>query len=264
MLRLIVISLFVANLLLLGFQVNKPVVQEETPVIQAVAEDPNIPTINLFNEMMQDQKLMSGNRQCFSLGPFHSSEGRDEIFARLQDVSTSISERQTQALVEKGYWVFLPPYISLLEANQVLLSLRALGLEDVAIIFDGGWKNAISLGYFLRQKNATRRKKGLEERGYEPQLRVQRHTEPRYWLDYEQHPGSGLIALDMQNRPIDFMQRSLPCPEQDVFDAVAVTPQAPADDITQAQIPENSAETVLDENSEIEPEASSGIEIDGA
>jgi len=219
MLRIIVISLFVANLLLLGFEGSKPAAEPEAVASQPIVEDSGIPTLYLFNELAQDQNLMSGSRQCFSLGPFHSTGDMDEVRVQLHEVSAGISERQTQALVEKGYWVFLPPYVSLLEANQVLLSLQALGLEDIAVIYDGDWKNSISLGYFLRQENALKRKKGLEQRGYEPLMRVQRQAENRYWLDYEQDPGSGLITLNMQNRPNDFMQRSLPCPEQDLFDA---------------------------------------------
>jgi hypothetical protein len=229
MLRIIVISLFVANILMLGFQSSQPAINKETVVTQAVAEDPDIPTIHLFSEMVENRDLMSGNRQCFSLGPFHTSEDKDETRAALLEVSTSISERETQALVEKGYWVFMPPFISLLEANQVLLSLQALGLEDIGVIYEGEWGKAISMGYFLRQANATRRKQDLEDRGYEALIRVQRSTEPRYWLDYEQVPGSGLVALDMQSRPNDFMQRALPCPEQELFDAPAAESQATAD-----------------------------------
>ena len=221
MLRILVISLFVANLLLLGFRGDQPTVQPEQKATRKVIENNNIPTIHLFSEMMEDQGLLSGSRQCFSLGPFHTVEDKDETLLRLQAISTRISERHTQALVEKGYWVFMSPYESLLEANQALFSLQALGLEDIGIIYDGEWKNAISLGYFMRQENAARRKKGLEDRGYAPLIRVQRKSEPRYWLDYEQTPGSGLVSLDMQNRPNDFMQRALPCPEEDLFDADA-------------------------------------------
>ena len=238
MLRILVISLFVANLLLLGFQDKKPAVQPETTVRQNVDEDSNIPTIHLFSEVMQDQDLMTGNRQCFSLGPFHADEDMDEIREQLKEVSVNISERQTEALVEKGYWVFMPPYTSLLEANQELLSLQALGLTDIGVIYDGNWKNAISLACFLRQENAVKRKKALEDRGYAPLIRVQRQAEPRYWLDYEQTPGSGLIALDMNNRPNDFMQRSLPCPEQDLFDVTEADSQDLAGDTAQVQIPE--------------------------
>jgi len=279
MLRILVISLLVANLLLLGFQCSKPEVQTETVVKQTVVEDTSIPTIHLLSEMMQDQDLMAGNRQCFSLGPFHTSEDRDDVRALLQEVSASISERETQALVEKGYWVFMSPYESLLEANQALISLQALGLKDIGVIYNGEWKNAISLGYFLRQENAQRRKKSLEERDYTPSIRVQRQSESRYWLDYEQYPGSVLITLDMQNRPNDFMQRTLPCPELNPFEDTGdsqseevdepptedsgspqpvevIEPQPEESDSTQAQ---EAAGSPLEEDAGLEPE-----EVDGS
>ena len=67
-------------------------------------------------------------------------------------------ERETQALVEKGYWVFLPPYVSLLEANQVLLSLQALGLEGYRVIYDGDWKNSHFTGLFYAPGKCTETK----------------------------------------------------------------------------------------------------------
>ena len=248
MLRILVISLFVANLLLFAFQRNNPAVEPETTVAPTVKKNSNIPTIHLFSEMMQDQGLLTGNRQCFSLGPFHSSEGKDEFRLLLQEVSTRINERQTEALVEKGYWVFMPPYDSLLEANQALISLQALGLEDIGVIYDGEWKSAISLGYFMRQENAQRRKESVESRGYAPQIRVQRQAEPRYWLDYEQNPGSSLIALDMQNRPNDFMQRTLPCPEEDTVEFTGEDSQQPAQVMAEVRVPVDDNEPASDRN----------------
>jgi len=229
MFRIIVISLFVANVLLAGFQVSRP--PEQTEAANSVIEtaDSKIPTIHLFSEMIQDQGLLNGSRQCFTLGPFHDIEDMYEIRGRLQEISLSTHDRQTLALVEKGYWVFLRPYATLLEANEVLFALQGLGLEDIGVIYDGDKKNSISLGYFLRQENALRRKKGLEAKGYEPLMRVQRQAEPRFWLDYEQNPGSSLIALNMQDRPNDFMQRALPCPEQTQFEANAIESELPAE-----------------------------------
>ena len=220
MLRIIVISLFVANLLLLGFQGSRPAIKPEITGNQQAIRDASIPKLYLFNELTQDQELMTGNRQCYSLGPFHTIEAKEVIRDQLEVVASSINERQTQALVEGGYWVYLPPFASLLEANQVLLSLKALGLKDVGVIYSGKWQNSISLGYFLRHENAQNRKKGLEQRGYEPLMRVQRQNEARYWLDYEQVPGAELVSLDMQTLPNDFMQRALPCPEIEVIDNV--------------------------------------------
>jgi hypothetical protein len=252
MLRILVISLFVANLLLFGFQRSNPAVQEEATVTPAVMKNSGIPTIHLFGEMIQDQDLLTGSRQCFSLGPFHSAEDKDDVQSLLQEVSTRITERQTEALVEKGYWVFIPPYGSLLEANQVLISLQALGLEDIGVIYDGDWKNAISLGYFMRQENAQRRKNSLESKGYAPLMRVQRQGEPRYWLDYEQNSGSSLIELDMQNRPNDFMQRSLPCPEEEVVEFAGAESQEPAQVTAQLQVPEDNNEPAPDRSEDLD------------
>ena len=235
MFRIIVISLFVANVLLAGFQASKRPAQTETTASVTETVASNIPTIHLFSEMMQDQGLMTGSRQCFSLGPFHDIEDMYEIRGRLEEISLSTNDRQTQALVEKGYWVFLPPYDSLLEANEVLFASQALGLKDIGVIYDGEHKNSISTGYFLRQENALRRKNGLEAKGYRPMMRVQRQAEPRYWLDYEQNPGSSLIALDMQNRPNDFMQRAMPCPEQPQLEAIAAESEAPLENEEPAQ-----------------------------
>lgn len=258
MLRILVISLFVANLLLLAFQDDKPEVKSETKASTTVEKNADVPTIHLFSEMMEDQGLLTGNRRCFSLGPFHSIEDRDETHALLMAVSSGISERETQALVEKGYWVFMPPYASLLIANQELLSLQALGLEDIGVIYDGEWKNAISLGYFLRQENAVRRKKGLEDKGYAPLIRVQRHSESRYWLDYEQNPGSELITLDMQNRQNDFMQRTLPCPQEDLFEFTETQPQVPVQATAQPPTPEIESDSNPIEDASTELEEATG------
>lgn len=214
MLRILVISLVVANLFLLVFQGSTPEVSKETVAPKRVSGDPRIPTIHLFSEIIEDQDLFSDSRQCFSIGPFHSIDDREEVMISLLDVSNAIIERETQALVEKGYWVFMPPYVSLLEANEELLSLKALGLKDIGIIYEGEWQNAISLGYFLRQENAMKRKTELEARGFQPMIRVQRRAENRYWLDYELQPGAGRFALDMTGRANDFMQRPLPCPDE--------------------------------------------------
>jgi len=238
MFRIIVISLFVLNVLLAGFQASQRPVQKKVATRVIEEEDSNIPTIYLFSELLQDQDLMSGNRQCFTLGPFHDIVDMNEVRSRLQEVSLSINDRQTQALVEKGYWVFLGPYPSLLEANDALLALYALGLKDIRVLYEGERRNAISLGYYLRQENALKRKQVLEAKGYEALVRVQRRAEPRYWLDYEQNPGSGLIDLDMQNRPNDFMQRALPCPEQSQLEANAAEPEALEPELLESKSPE--------------------------
>lgn len=253
MLRILLISLLLANVVLAGYQFSKPAEAKTAKKLPAkvtvVSPDSNVPTIHLFSELMEDQGLLNGNRQCFTLGPFHSSDDLFDFQQQLADVTVSLTERQSQALVEKGYWVFLPAYPSLLEANQALLSLQALGYKDVAVIYEGERQNAISLGYFLRQGNAQGRKRSLESNGFTPQMRIQRDAEERYWLDYEQLPGSGFIALDLQGRPNDFMQRAMPCAKQEVVEApelqANVTEASMLEDAT--EIESEAPESLIDE-----------------
>jgi len=140
--------------------------------------------------------------------------------------------------------------------------LQALGLKDIAVIYRGDWENAISLGYFLRQENALRRKKDLEDRGFAPKIRVQRQSETRYWLDYEQNPGSALIAIDMQDRPNDFMRRSLPCPDQNPFDTTDGVAEDPAVETEQpqTQLPEEEADDGAQPSEEINLDVEESID----
>ena len=88
MLRILVISLFVANLFLLGFQGSKPDVEPEITAPKMVGGDPRIPTIHLFSEMIEDEGLLTGSRQCFSIGPFHTEEDRAAVRSDLLAVSS--------------------------------------------------------------------------------------------------------------------------------------------------------------------------------
>ena len=120
MLRIVVIGLVVANLLLLGLQASKPTAPEEVPSKPVEINDSNVPTIHLFSELMQDDDLMSVHRRCYSLGPFRSTGELAKVRTRLLEVSTQVRERETQALIDRGYWLYMPPYKSAAEAMQAL------------------------------------------------------------------------------------------------------------------------------------------------
>lgn len=218
MLRITVIALVVANLILFGFEVSKPAkkpadaqAHAERPAASPGATDPGIPTVHLYSEIEDDPDLMAGARHCYTLGPFHSSAGRDAVRARIEPLAAAVSERRTEAMVEKGYWVFLPPYTTLAEASGTLRALKSVGVRDVGVLYDGEHAGGISLGYFLLKKNALKRKRSIEAKGYRPQMQMQRQAEPRFWLDYELLPGAGLPALDVDSLPVDFTQRTVPC-----------------------------------------------------
>lgn len=215
MLRITVIALVVANLILLAFGISKPGASDPAkaaaPAEPAAATDPGIPGIRLYSELGDDPAAMSGGRRCYTLGPFHSRAELDAARARIEPLAVGVGERRTEAMVDRGYWVFLPPYATLAEASKTLHFLKLLGFTDVGVIYDGEHARSISLGYFLRRKNALKRKQSFEAKGYRPQVRTQRQVEPRFWLDFELSLGAELPALDANNLPVDFEQRAVPC-----------------------------------------------------
>ena len=74
------------------------------------------------------------------------------------------------------------------------------------------------------------------------QVQVTRRAEPRYWLDYEQDRGVELLTLDVQDLPIDFRQRILPCPDLGFFSSTA-PPEPTGDAAGIAVNPEPAADT---------------------
>lgn len=62
-------------------------------------------------------------------------------------------------------WVIFPPLPSHTAALAKLAELTALGIEDVGVVQDGVWTNALSLGLYMNVEAARRRTRELEDKG---------------------------------------------------------------------------------------------------
>ena len=62
-------------------------------------------------------------------------------------------------------WVVFPPLPSRSAALAKLAELAALGIEDVGVVQDGVWTNALSLGLYMNVEAARRRTRELEDKG---------------------------------------------------------------------------------------------------
>ncbi len=266
MLRVAVIALVVANLILLAFDISKPEAGDPAqaaaaaPAAAAAATDPGIPGIRLYSELGDDTAAMSGGRRCYTLGPFHSHAELDAARARIEPLAAGVSERRTEAMVDRGYWVFLPPYATLAEASKTLHFLKLLGFSDVGVIYDGEHARSISLGYFLRRKNAVKRKQSFEAKGYRPQIRTQSQAEPRFWFDFELSPGAELPVLDANRLPVDFEQRAIPCSFREAPARTATDARAATDQADSAE----PASAVSGQPDAVDPGAGAAREDDGA
>jgi hypothetical protein len=211
-LKLIILALLAGNILLVGLEASKPTAGRSPSVEAEPASPVELPEIRLLSEIpvMESVRL---TRQCFTVGPFEASPTADAIVEMLREHATRVSPRETEAFVDRGYWVYMPAYPDEMRARQAVKSLYGAGLEDVSLIKEGEWHNSVSLGYFISQSNAMKHRDRVRKLGFEAQFRIQRDDESRFWVDYEQQMGvedasrvlSGLVPAELH--------RPTACPE---------------------------------------------------
>lgn len=206
--RIIVIALLASNLILIGLRAAQSPAPDST-ASPRVTLDPWIPRLILLSEM-PDAGTGAG-RQCFSLGPFETRQASDAALAVLEAVVESVTVRETESLVELGYWVALPGAADVDAAGAQLDALQAAGFEDLAVVTDTDGAYRVSLGYFLDEANARRRRDSVREKGFDADTRLQRQTEQRFWLDYVQSPGA-TPAVETLDATVDrSLNRGIPC-----------------------------------------------------
>lgn len=211
-LKLIIIALLAANLLLLGLEAAKPPLDMSNDLQAGTPQADPLPGIRLLSELADVDSPQSG-RQCFTVGPFEGRPTVDAIVEMLGAYTSALSLRETEAFVDRGYWVYLPPYGDERGARQALKTLYDAGLEDIAVIKNGVWNNSVSLGYFIDQSGAMMRKDRASELGFKAQTRIQREGESRYWVDYEQRVGVEYASRILGGMVPAGLHRATVCPE---------------------------------------------------
>lgn len=181
-LKLAIVAMLATNIVLLGMEASK------APKLESgVAANPSrlpmvLPDIVLRSDL-PDAPVPK--QFCFTVGPFESDETAAAIAGLLNTHQYSSGLRETEAFVDRGYWVYLPPSENEFAARDTLQALYDAGLEDVALIRNGDWDRSISLGYFVEQANALARRDQMRSMGFPAEMRIQREDEARYWVDYQ-------------------------------------------------------------------------------
>jgi hypothetical protein len=187
------IVMVATNLVILGLQASKPPQPSPAPDAAAVQTHEELPSIQLLSEL-DGVAAEAAPQSCFTVGPFESSETAAAISELIVEQATGVATRQTEAFVDRGYWVHLPPYESTRAGNGAVEALLDAGIEDIALIRQGRWNRAVSLGYFIEQSNAVRRREQVRALGMDAQMTVRRDDEVRYWVDYVQKSGFGYAS----------------------------------------------------------------------
>lgn len=178
--RWIALILLLANAGLVAWQVaGSPGLPEPAPT-----RPPEIGGLALLRDAPGEPARVQ-QTQCFTIGPFSDEEAAEEAAARMADLGVETQQRRLTDEETTGYQVILPPFDSRDQAEAVTEELEAAGVQDFFIITsDEELENAISLGLFSEQEFAVDHRESLEERGFEPELRLRTRTRVRYWQDF--------------------------------------------------------------------------------
>ncbi|MCE5180772.1 MAG: SPOR domain-containing protein [Betaproteobacteria bacterium] len=102
---------------------------------------------------------------CLDWGDFSGNEMKRAAQA-LDKLQLGSKPMQHKAEKLKGFWVYIPPRKTLLDAQNKMTELKDLGISDPFIIRDGlKWKHAISLGVFPTAESATKHLEQLRAKG---------------------------------------------------------------------------------------------------
>jgi hypothetical protein len=104
---------------------------------------------------------------CYEWGVFSAANltGAQKAASSLS-IQTTVKEQSS--LEAKRFWVYKQPLKSVEAAQAKAQELKALGIQDLYIVQDARWKNAISFGVFEDEQLATNllnelRAKGVKE-----------------------------------------------------------------------------------------------------
>ncbi|MCF6264147.1 MAG: hypothetical protein L3J24_11250 [Xanthomonadales bacterium] len=189
LIRFLLILLIIINILVVGwFMVQPPVAENiDTPLVNTQPENllssgQDVIELQLLSETGPNTEYGS---ICATIGPLESAAMVRRLRDRLSAYASRIRERQTEARVERGFWVYLPIADSRNAAIEYTNQLGSMGINDYFVVTSGEMQNAVSLGLYNDLPNAELRQKQLQALGFNPQLGARREYETRYWLDYQ-------------------------------------------------------------------------------
>lgn len=144
-----------------------------------------------------DVKEPQTDKQCYTLGPFMTSESVTSASEKLMLSGRPFEKNVSEKKEQIGYWVFMPPMKTRDEAVDKAEELRLLGDTQFYVVKQPAeYKNAVSLGVFRSKANAKRRFRQLKNLGYEVKLEGRYRQNPVFWLNYSEQASSKALSTD--------------------------------------------------------------------
>ena len=102
---------------------------------------------------------------CYKWGSFTDANlaAAQEVMARLGLEADVVQESGVKQ--ERRFWIYYPPLATTEEAQAKVEEIKKLGVDELYIVQDSKWRNAISFGLFSEEPLANNLLKNLRAKG---------------------------------------------------------------------------------------------------
>lgn len=124
---------------------------------------------------------VGGQAVCVRVGPLESADA-DQVIAALPASVTLLSDVSEDYQRVDRYYVLIPPLPSRSAGRQKLKELADAGVTDTWLFPSGENRNAISLGFFSRERRAQRHAANIAKMGFDTEVQGKASTRTGRWL----------------------------------------------------------------------------------
>jgi len=166
-----------------------------------------LPSIQLLKPLLSDTYRSKGSKlqsSCYTFGPFNSEKTARSIARKINDFGLATALKKQKTMQTLNFLVYLQPYASREEAQNVVKDIRKNKIKDYKIIETGPYKNAIALGSFENLDKARRHSEYIRFLGYDAKYTAQKKQKEVFWIEYDE-PFSSNAPVMRWMKEIDAM-----------------------------------------------------------
>ncbi|MBU0654520.1 MAG: SPOR domain-containing protein [Gammaproteobacteria bacterium] len=155
--------------------------------------EPDIPALELRHDV--ENVVYSSNSagtqsSCYTIGPYNSERAAQLVGGKVRGFGLAVQVRAMRSMETLNFLVYIPPLAGYEEAEKVAKDIAGFDVQDVLIINEGPYRNAISLGFFNNLNKAKRHAEYIRYLGYDAHYTEQQAAREVFWLDYDEPFGS--------------------------------------------------------------------------
>ncbi|WML89903.1 hypothetical protein [Thiothrix lacustris] len=169
------------------------VLAPDTKTFSPVLIDPSIPALELrkdVDEVVYRSASAGTQSSCYTIGPYNSEKAAELVASKVRGFGLAVTIRHRQSMETLNFFVYIPPASDSEKAEKMVQDITKNDVQDVKIIPDGPYQNAIALGFFNNLNKAKRHAEYIRYLGYDAHYTEQQAAREVFWVDYDEPFGS--------------------------------------------------------------------------